>query len=91
MSEIGPGLVYGLCLAASILCAALLARAYRVSGSRLLLWSAVCFGFLALNNLLVVVDMVLTPGTVDLTLARQAAALAAVGVLLYGFIWEART
>ena len=83
-------LVYILCAATSTLCAILLIRGYRQSGARLLLWSAACFVLLATNNLLVVVDMVMLP-QVDLTLARQGAALAAVLVLLYGFVWEARS
>jgi hypothetical protein len=53
----------------------------------LLMWSAICFGFLAFNSLLVVVDLLLLPKT-DLTMARNLASLAAVGTLLYGFIFE---
>jgi hypothetical protein len=51
------------------------------------MWSAICFGFLAFNSLLVVVDLLLLPKT-DLTMARNLASLAAVGTLLYGFIFE---
>jgi len=90
MPPVGPTLVYTLCLATSMLCAVLLVRAYRASRSRLLLWSAVCFVLLALNNLLVVLDMVMLQEA-DLTMLRQGAALAAVLVLLYGFVWEARS
>ena len=90
MPPVGPTLVDSLCLATSVLCAALLVRAYRVSRSRLLLWSAVCFVLLAINNLLVVVDVVMLQEA-DLTMVRQGAALAAVLVLLYGFVWEARS
>jgi hypothetical protein len=52
-----------------------------------LFWTALGFVFLAINNLFLVADMVLFPA-VDLWPWRQAASLAAVGVLLYGFIWE---
>jgi len=83
----GPGAVYGLCLLTSAVCAALLVRSWIRSRQPLLLWSAVCFSLLAVNNLLVVLDMVILP-TVDLSLARQLSSLAAVGVLIYGFIWE---
>ena len=89
MSFTGPATVYLLCLITSIGCALLLAHAWRRTRASLLLWSAACFGFLALNNLLVFLDMVVTP--VDLTLARSLAALAAVCVLLFGFIWKVRT
>jgi hypothetical protein len=88
--QIGPAIVYSLCLATSVLCAFLLVRAYFESRSRLLLWSALCFVCLAVNNLMVVFDMLLLPA-VDLTLARQVAAIAGVALLLYGFIWEARS
>ena len=87
MAEAGPAIVYGLCLAASVLCAALLFRAWRHSGARLLFWTATAFAFLALNNLFLVADMIVFP-TIDLWPLRQAASAAAVGVLLYAFIWE---
>lgn len=79
--------VYLLCLATSAACAVLLARSYGRTRARLLLWSALCFAFFALNNLIVVVDILLVP-EVDLSLWRLAASLVAVSVLLYGFIWE---
>jgi len=83
----GPAIVYVLCLATSVVCAGLLVRSYLRTRSSLLLWSALCFVLLALNNLFVVGDMILLP-SMDLTLGRQITALAAVCVLLYGFIWE---
>lgn len=83
-----PAVVYLLCLAASTGCAYLLARSYAQSRSSLLLWSALCFGLLAVNNLLVVLDLLLLP-SVDLLPPRRLSSLAAVGVLLIGFIWEA--
>ena len=83
----GAAPIYLLCLLTSAACAGLLIRAYRRTHAPLLLWSGACFGLLALNNLFVVADMLVFTDT-DLTLLRQGAALAAVGVLLYGFIWE---
>lgn len=87
MSGQGPAIVYLLCLAASATCAGLLTRAYLQARSRLLLWTAVSFGLLALNNLLLVADLLIFP---DLQLSpyRQASAAAAIGVLLYAFVWE---
>jgi hypothetical protein len=82
-----PALIYGLCLAASAACAALLGRAYLRSRARLLLWTAISFCFLALNNLALVVDMIVLPQT-DLWILRQAASGVALGVLLFGFVWE---
>lgn len=87
MSGFAPALVYLLCLGTSAACAGLLARAYAKERSRLLLWVALGFGALAINNLLLVADMLLLPA-VDLGPWRQAAAGVAVLVLLYGFIWE---
>ena len=73
--------------ALAVACALLLVRSYRRTRTKLLLWSALAFVLLALNNFIVVLDMVLLPH-IDFTLARQAAALGAVAVLIYGFIWE---
>lgn len=82
-----PTSVYTLCFATSSLCALLLARSYRQSATRVLLWSSLSFGLLAANNLLVVVDLILLPG-IDLLAVRYALSLAAVGLLLFGFIWD---
>jgi hypothetical protein len=82
-----PATVYFLCLLSSIACAWLLFRSYSRSRSRLLLWSAACFMLLAVNNLLVVIDLLVVP-SVDMMIVRQLSSLTAVVVLLYGFIWE---
>lgn len=79
--------VYLLCLLTSLACAILLIRSYRRERASLLLWSSLCFSLLALNNLIVVIDMLVLRDS-DLTPWRQATALAAVLVLLYGFIWR---
>jgi hypothetical protein len=80
-------IIYLLCLVTSAICAALLVRSYARHKSPLLLWSAICFVFLALNNLIVVVDLVLLP-EVDLSVARSATVLVGIFALIYGFIWE---
>ncbi|MBL9023570.1 MAG: hypothetical protein JNL21_15350 [Myxococcales bacterium] len=56
-----PELIYLLCMLTSLFCAFLLARSYLTSRSRLLLWSTICFVGLALNNALLVADLVLFP------------------------------
>lgn len=84
-----PTLIYGLCLAASAGCAGLLGRAWLRTRTRLLLWTAVSFCFFALNNLLLVADMLIFPHH-DLWIWRQAAAGAGLCTLLFGFIWETR-
>lgn len=80
--------VYLLCLATSVACALLLVRAWRRTRTRLLLWTAVSFSMLSVNNLLLVADLVLFPNAYLIPF-RQAATLIALVVLLYGFIWEA--
>lgn len=87
MTQLGPAAVYLLCLFTSIVCAVLLARAWTRSRTKLLLWTALSFGLLALNNFFLVADMVIFPG-IDFRWARHASAIAALSVLLYGFIWE---
>ena len=82
-----PAVVYGLCLATSLVCAGLLVRSFLRTRAKLLMWSALCFSFLALNNLFVVLDMIVFPG-VDLNWPRQLTSFAAISVLLYGFVWE---
>ncbi|HVZ88671.1 MAG TPA: DUF5985 family protein [Polyangia bacterium] len=79
--------VYILCALTSIACAVLLLRAYRLQRARLLFWSSLCFIGLALNNVLLFVDLVVVP-TIDLQPARNAAALLAVVVMLFGLIWD---
>jgi hypothetical protein len=64
-----------------------LLRSYFTGRSQMLLWSACCFVMLALNNLIVVFDLLIVPG-MDLRTYRLGAALLAVSVLLYGFIWR---
>jgi hypothetical protein len=79
--------VYLLCAATSSLCAVLLLRAYTRTGTRLLLWSGLCFTGLALNNTLLVVDLIVVPD-IDLSTWRLVPAVIGVALLLYGLIWE---
>ena len=81
--------VYILCAATSALCAGLLFRGYRASGVRLLFWSGLCFVGLALNNVLLIVDVRLVPD-IDLSTWRMLPALAGAALLLYSLIWESR-
>lgn len=79
--------VYILCMATSVTCAVLLARTYARTRSRLLLWTALSFGLLAVNNLLLVLDMLVFTN-IDFQPARAITFVGALLVLLYGFIWE---
>lgn len=87
MTDLARAAVYLLCMLTSAACAFLLARAWRRTRTGLLLWTAACFGLLAVNNVLLVIDLLVLPDN-DLSLARQLTALGAVGVLLYGFVRE---
>ena len=87
MTEIFPIIVYSLCLVTSVACAWLLGSSYRRNGTRLLLWSSIAFVFLAANNLVLVLDLVIWPD-IDLRVVRLSLSLAAVSSLIWGFIWE---
>ena len=88
MGEVFPAIVYLLCFATSAACAWLLGRNYRRTGASLLLWSALCFAFLAANNFVVVLDLLVIP-SVDFRVVRLLLSLIAVTLLLFGFIWTA--
>ena len=79
--------VYVIAVLTSLVCAGLLLRGYARGRRRLLLWSGLCFAGLALSSLLVFVDLVLVPD-MDLYPYRLATAAIAMGLLLYGLIWE---
>ena len=79
--------VYVLCALTSTFCAVLLLRAYRLRRARLLFWSSLCFVGLALNNILLFVDLIVVP-QIDLLPARNVAALLALAVMLFGLIWD---
>ena len=86
--------VYILCAATSIACAIMLLRGYMRSGARFLLWSCLCFAFLAINNALLFADKVLLPnvdvfGGLTFAVWRGLSAMAGLLMLLYGLIWDA--
>ncbi len=82
----GPA-VYILGVLVTLCCGVLLTRAYTNVKKRLLLWSAVCFYFLALSNLIVFLDLVIFT-EIDLYRWRLVIAAIAMLILLYGLIWE---
>jgi Family of unknown function (DUF5985) len=81
--------VYLLCAATSIGCVILLLRGYRLSRTRLLFWASFCFAGLAINNVLLFVDLVMLPD-IDLYWYRSVPAIAGILILLYGLICETR-
>jgi hypothetical protein len=80
---------YVMCAAASAIAAFLLLRSFRATHTKLLLWSGLCFVFLAAENFMIFVDLVLTGPTLDLRLYRLGLGLAGFVCLLFGLIWEA--
>ena len=79
--------VYVLCALTSLACAVLLWRGYRRSRAPLLYWSAICFGGLFLNNVLLIIDVRVLP-QVDLAIVRMVPALVGALALVYGLIFE---
>ena len=79
--------VYLLCMLTSGFCAMLLLREYRRTSMPLLLWSGLSFVGWALNNALVLMDLVVLPD-VDLALWRTSASLIAISLLIYGLVWD---
>jgi hypothetical protein len=79
--------VYLLCALTALACGVLLLRGYFQNGARLLFWGGLCFVGLAASNSILFVDLIVIP-EVDLYPLRNVTTVAAVGVLLYGLIWE---
>ena len=77
------------CAVTSLACATLLARGYRRSRTRLLLWSSASFGLLAINCLYLFVDLIILPN-IDLggLFWRSLLHAASATVLLGGLILE---
>ena len=81
--------VYILCGALSVACALMLLRGYLRNPSVLLLWSSICFVLLAMNNAILVTDLVIFPN-IELNgmIWRNALGASAGSLLLFGLIWE---
>jgi hypothetical protein len=79
--------VYLLCSITSLGCAVMLMRAYFNNRTRLLFWSSLCFVGIAINNILLSIDFSLGP-TYDLSTIRAVFAVAGMGVMTYGLIWD---
>jgi hypothetical protein len=80
--------VYVLCFLTSAAVAFLLLRAYRSVRHRILFWSSLGFVGLALNNAMLIVDLIIVPTGIDLSVFRQLPALIGLGLMLFGMIWE---
>ena len=80
-------IVYLLCAITSLICASLLLRSYLANRTPLLFWSSLCFIGLAMNNILLFIDLVIVP-TIDLSFYRALCALIGIVVLVFGLIWD---
>lgn len=81
-------IVYVLSVITCFACAVLLLRSYKRGGSRLLLWSGLCFLGLALNNALATIDVNTSRELLDLSTVRIALSIASLSVLIFGLTWE---
>ena len=81
--------VYFACALLSALCATLLLRAWARSREGLLLWSGLCFVGIALNNVLLFIDLRVMTET-DLSLIRVLPAVGGIVILIFGLVWETR-
>ena len=79
--------VYILCSLTCAACATLLLRGHLRTGTRLLLWTSLCFMGLALENAVLFIDVVVVPD-VDLSPYRNGVSLLSLGLLLFGLVWE---
>lgn len=80
--------LYILTAITTLICAVLLLRGYANGRRRLLLWSGLCFVWLTISNVLMIIDLMVVPQ--DLYTYRLAAAAVAMLLLLYGLVWESQ-
>lgn len=76
-------IVYLLCGLTSLICAALLYRGYSQSRLRLLFWSCACFVCFAATNILLILDLMVFPGS-DFSLIRNGLNLLGIAMMIYG-------
>ena len=81
-------LIYSLCAVTSAFCALLLLQAYWRTDYRLLFWSGLFFAIATVNNIMLVVDKVIFPVEIDLSIPRYLVALTALGCLFKGLIFN---
>jgi hypothetical protein len=79
--------VYVLSAVISLACTLLLVRSFAATRSSLLLWAAICFLGLSLNNVMLFVDKVIVTD-VDLSTWRGIPALGGLLALMFGLLWE---
>jgi hypothetical protein len=86
--DVFKSVLFLLAIVTSLACMVLLFRGYMRSGLRILMWSALCFVCLSINNILLYIELVLLPTNMDLRMFRYGSALVGMLFLIYGFIRE---
>lgn len=81
-------LVYSLSTLTCIACAYLLLRSFKRGGTRLLLWSGICFIGMAINNALATVDVNTSAELMDLATVRVVVSIVSLSILIFGLTWE---
>jgi hypothetical protein len=84
-----PNLASVLSIATCFLCAILLFRGYMRTHARLLLWSALCFTGLVIENAILYFDMTFIP-EISLSILRKAVGLLSMSLLIFGLIWDSK-
>ena len=82
-----PRIIYALCAITSLATAVSLLRYYVARRTPLLLWSCIAFLGLAVNNVMVFVDLVLFT-RVDLSVLRTLSGMFGMLALVFGLVWE---
>lgn len=83
-------IVYSLCFLLSVLCSFMLFRKYKKSRINLLLYTGVAFALIAINNIILFLDLVVFPDAeFNGALLRIVSGALGSTVLLFGLIWEA--
>ncbi len=78
---------YVLCAVTSLVCFVLLLRGFLNDRSPLLLWSSLCFACIAIQNSILVADLILFP-QVSLAFYRTLIGFLGQAALLCALIWE---
>jgi heme/copper-type cytochrome/quinol oxidase subunit 4 len=80
-------ILFALAVVSSFACMVLLFRGYLQKRVRLLMWGALCFVGLTINNIMMFTDLIIFPQG-DLRLFRLIPALAGAACMVYALIWE---
>lgn len=86
--------IYVLCVLTSLACAIMLIRGWLKSRARFLMWCALCFTCLALNNAMLFIDRAVYPDDtlhivgIELGILRGSTTVIGFALLFWGLIWD---